>query len=50
MADDDLGEFVRMARRNASSGPCEDSVEVCAIWINHMPEESESEDGSPLQF
>lgn len=32
------------------SGPCEDSDEVCAPFIGMVPEESDHQDGSPLDF
>jgi hypothetical protein len=32
------------------SGPCEDDVEVTAPFVGMLPEESDHEDGSPLDF
>jgi hypothetical protein len=32
------------------SGPCEDDAEVVAPFIGMCPDESEHEDGSPLDF
>jgi hypothetical protein len=32
------------------SGPCEDDVERTAPYIGILPDESDEEDGSPLDF
>ena len=36
--------------RDQRSGPCDDDVERTAPYIGICPEESETEDGSPLDF
>lgn len=42
---------IHTARMSDSrSGPCEDDCEVTAPWIGRCPEESNHEDGSPLNF
>jgi hypothetical protein len=37
-------------RANTRSGACDDSTEVCAPFINMMPDESHGEEPSPLDF
>jgi hypothetical protein len=40
----------RIADREKRSGPCEDDCEVTAPYIGILPEESDHEEGSPLDF
>lgn len=32
------------------TGPCDDDVEVDCPYVNMLPDESNTEDGSPLRF
>ena len=40
----------RMRESERRSGPCEDDTSVVAPFIGMCPDESEHEDGSPLDF
>lgn len=42
-----IDQFHETARRE---GPCEDDREETAPYINMLPEESDHEEGSPLNF
>jgi hypothetical protein len=46
----DLRLIESIARSNSRSGACEDSAELCAPYIGILPDESETEEGSPLDF
>jgi hypothetical protein len=46
----DLRLIESIARSNSRSGACEDSAELCAPYIGILPDESETADGSPLDF
>jgi hypothetical protein len=46
----DLRLIESLARSNRRSGACEDSAELCAPYIGILPDESETADGSPLDF
>jgi hypothetical protein len=47
----DFEDHVRiMVEREHRFGPCEDDVERTAPYVNILPDESEEEDGSPLDF
>jgi hypothetical protein len=52
MSDNDLAlaQISRIQRENDLSGPNEDDVEVCAPYIDLLPEESDHQHGSPLRF
>lgn len=43
-----IPEFENMDRLNNRAGPCEDDCEVAAPYIDLLPEESDTEDGSPI--
>jgi hypothetical protein len=45
-----LLEAIRIVESDRRSGPCEDDAEVVAPFIGMCPDESEHEDGSPLDF
>jgi len=45
----DFDKIVRMVESDRS-GPCEDDVERTAPFVDMLPDESDSEDGSPLDF
>ena len=38
------------SQRETRFGPCEDDIEVCAPFIGVLPDESNREDGGPLNF
>lgn len=40
----------RIALRNRMSGPCDDDVETTAPYVDILPEETENEEPSPLDF
>lgn len=42
-----LESIIRLDQR---SGPCEDDCEVTCPYIDMLPDESETEEGSPLNF
>jgi hypothetical protein len=47
----DFEDHVRIAIENEHRyGPCEDDYEVKCPYIGILPDESEHEDGSPLDF
>jgi len=39
-----------IAENDRRSGPCEDDYEVKCPYIGILPDESDEEDGSPLDF
>lgn len=41
---------MRRLQEQDRSGPCEDDYEVTTPFVDILPEESEHEDGSPLDF
>lgn len=45
-----LDQAMRIAELNRRSGPNEDDCELMCPWIDLLPEESEHEEGSPLDF
>ena len=45
-----LDEYEKLVRDNNRSGACEDDVERTAPYISFCPDESDHEDGSPLDF
>lgn len=47
---DDYRELDRLQEQERRHGPCEDDCEVTAPFIGMLPEESDHESGSPLNF
>lgn len=47
---DDYRSIDRFRETERREGPCEDDCESTAPFIGIMPEESDSEDASPLNF
>jgi hypothetical protein len=45
----DFDKIVRMVESDRS-GPCEDDYEACCPYVDILPEESDGEDASPLNF
>jgi hypothetical protein len=45
-----LNSILGIVARDNRSGPCEDDVERTAPYLGICPEESDHEDGSPLDF
>lgn len=45
-----MGQMERTALRNRMSGPCDDDVESTAPYIEILPEETDHEEPSPLDF
>lgn len=43
-------DVVKILAADRRSGPCEDDVEVTCPFVDMLPEESDAEDGSPLDF
>lgn len=43
-------DVVTLLAANRRSGPCEDDVEVTCPFVDMLPEESDAEEGSPLDF
>ena len=41
---------IRRLQEQDRSGPCDDDYEVTTPFVDLLPEESEHEDGSPLDF
>lgn len=50
--DGGIGDRARFQEqeREDRHGPCEDDIEVVAPWIGMCPDESDHENGSPLNF
>jgi hypothetical protein len=47
---DGCSNLDRLVEQDRRSGPCEDDCEVTAPYIGMLPDESDHEDGSPLNF
>jgi hypothetical protein len=47
---DDYRDYERQAEANRRHGACEDDYEAKCPYIGMLPDESEHEDGSPLDF
>ena len=45
----DFDKLKRMVESDRS-GPCEDDYEACCPYVDILPDESDTEDGSPLDF
>jgi hypothetical protein len=48
--EEDSEDILRLLVGNRRSGPCEDDYEATAPYVDMLPEESEHEEGSPLNF
>lgn len=47
---DDCREVERLLELNRRSGPCDDDYEATSPFVDMLPDESEHEHGSPLNF
>lgn len=47
---DDVREVERLMDLNRRSGPCDDDYEAACPYVGMLPDESEHENGSPLNF
>lgn len=45
-----MGQMEKTAMRNRMAGPCDDDYERTAPYIDLLPEETEDEEPSPLNF